>query len=401
MDSVQKKPQIPILLFLLTFANVLGILYTAALPELTLYFQITKGQAQSTISFFLVGCMLGQIIYAPIANALGRKPALYIGGAIVILGSFLCLISIAVNSFYLLLFARILTAFGAACGLVLTNTMIADAFTHLEVKKKLSYLMSGFAIFPAISITLGGFITKYFSWKGCFYFMFFYSCFVIGLCIFLPETVKMRSLSHLRISQIAKSYIKQFYNVRFPFYALIVACGSIILYVFSAEAPFIAKTKLHISPDRFGLYNLIPNIGLFLGGIASARLSHKIPSRVMIFIGSSSFFLLSIVMWLFFEGGFVNIFTLFVMPLFIFFVTPAILSNGQSLALAISEDKSYASSSLYIIQFSWVFLSITVLRFFSPGNSSALPIVYSAAGLLMVLFWIVLKMLPLEKHQNL
>lgn len=400
MDDVKKKPQISILFFLLSFANVLGILYTSALPDLTEYFQITKGQAQATISLFLIGCMLGQIIYAPIANALGRKPALYIGGVLAILGSCLCLISIAVNSFYLLLFGRILTAFGAACGLVLTNTLIADSFTHVQIKKMISYLMSGFAVFPAISIMIGGFITEYFSWKGCFYFMLLYSCFVIGLCIFLPETIKEKSLGHLKISTMSKAYFKQFYNVRFLLYTLIVACGSIILYVFSAEAPFIAKNRLHISPDHFGLYNLIPNIGLLLGGLVSARLSHKILSRMMILIGSSCFFLLSVIMWIFFEAGFVNIFTLFIMPLFIFFVTPGILSNGQTLALAMSEEKSYGSSAMYIIQFSWVFLSITALNLFSPQNSSALPIVYSAAGLMMVVLWIVLKQLPLEKHYD-
>ena len=355
MEHIAKKPQISILFFLISFANVLGILFTTALPGLADYFQVTKAEAQKTISFYLIGCLLAQIIYGPIAKALGRKPAIYIGCSLTLIGSLLCLISIGIDSFSLLLFGRVLTAFGAACGLVLTNVVISDALSLPEQKKILSYLMSGFAIFPAISVTIGGFITEYMSWKGCFYFMLLYSIFVSGLCILLPETAKEKGFHHLNVIGIAKSYFKQFSQLLPALYAIIVACASIILYAFSAEAPFIAKNQLHMSAGRFGLYNLIPNIGLFLGGIAAAKLTAGFSSKLLILIGGCGFFLFSMIMWTLFEVGFINAITLFGMPLLIFFVTPVILSHGQTSALAASEDKVYASSSLYIYQYCWVF----------------------------------------------
>jgi len=397
MTHASKKPQISILFFLMSFANVLGVLYTPALPELTKYFDITKAQAQETVSFFLIGCLLSQIVYAPIANALGRKSAIYIGGGIAILGSLVCLFSIEMRFFSLFLWGRGLTAFGAACGLVLTNTIIADSFTLAQTKKILSYLICGFALFPAISIAIGGFITEYFSWEGCFYFMLIYSFFVIGLCILLPETAQGKDLSHFNIKKIAKSYYKQSSNLLFFLYALLVACGSIFLYVFSAEAPFIAIHQLHISPDSFGLYNLIPNIGLLLGGFASAFLSHRLSTKTLILMGSSTFFALSVLMGIFFEAGIVNIFTLFVLPLFIFFSAPIILSNGQAQALDASEEKPYASSLMYVTQYSWMFLSVFSLGFFSPQYSQALPIVYSVSGILMIVLWIVIQTFQKKK----
>lgn len=398
MAQIPKKPQTSILFFLISLANVLGVLYTTALPSLTDYFHVTKADAQKTISFYLIGCLLAQVAYAPIAKSIGRKSAIYIGCSLALLGSLLCLVSLHINSFSLMLFGRGLTAFGAACGLVLTNTIISDSFPLHEQKKILSYLMSGFAIFPAISITLGGFITEYISWKGCFYFMLLYSLFVSSLCILLPETGKERGSHHLHPIRIAKSYFKQFSEV-IPFlYALIVACASIILYVFSAEAPFIAKNQLHIPADRFGLYNLIPNIGLFLGGIASAHLSHRFSSKTLILIGGCCFFLFSIIMWTLFNVGFMNTLTLFGMPMFIFLATPTILSQGQASSLAASEDKVYAASSLYIIQYFWMFLTITILGFFPAQDSSALPIVYSCSGILIIVLWMAVQSLSKRKQ---
>lgn len=396
-NTLKRNPQLSILFFLFSFANVLGLLYTAALPDLTKYFHVAKDQAQQTISFFLLGYALGQIVFAPLSNALGRKLAIYIGLSIAILGSVLCLISIELNLFSLLLFGRILTAFGASCGLMLTFTLVGDSFTHAQGKKILSYLICGFAAFPAIGIVLGGFITEHLSWKSCFYFMLVYSFLVMGLCVLLPETAKDRHLRHLKISRIAQSYLKQARHLLFILCALLMACAGVIIYIFSAEAPFIAINQLHLSPDLFGLYNLFPYIGLCLGGFTSAHLSHKLSSKSWILLGSCLFVISSLFMLILFEAGFVNVFTLFVIPLLTFFAVPIILANCSALALMISEDKAYASSLMNAIQIFLVFLCVASLSFFPSQKASILPMVYSISGVLMILLWILLKTLPIEE----
>ncbi len=393
-----KKPQVPILFFLLSFPIVLGVLYTAALPLLTNYFQVTKGQGQETVSLYLVGCLLGQFIYAPISNAIGRKKAIYIGCFLSLLGCLFCIISIEMRVFSLLLFGRALTAFGASCGLVLTNTLIAESFTVTESKKILSYLMTGFAIFPALSITLGGFITEYLSWEDCFYFMLIYAVFITALCILLPETGKERHISHLKITKIVRSYSKQVRSYIAMLYAGVVAAAAMFLYVFSAEAPFIAINQLHISPNHFGLYNLIPSVGLLFGGLIAGVIGHKISSKITLLIASFAFLFFSLMLWFFFGTGFINILTLFGVPLLIFFVAPAIISNGQALSVAASEDKAYASSTMYIVQYCWMLISIILLSLLKGEKAASLPIVYTISGALMITLLIVLHCIPQKHH---
>lgn len=287
-------------------------------------------------------------------------------------------------------------AFGAACGVILTSTMVAESFSVKETRQKFSHLMSSFILFPSVGVMIGGFLTRYVSWESCFYFMLLYAIFVIGLCLFLPETGQEKSVSHLHILKIARAYISQFSSGTALLYGLIVACASIFLYVFSAEAPFIAERWLHISPDLFGLYNLIPNLGFFLGGIVSAKLIHKVAAKTLVLMGICSFFLFSGLMLFVFMSGFVNAITLFGMPLFIFMAAAAIMPNAQACALARSEDKPYMSSLLYVMQYFWVALSIIALRFLSPDDASVLPLVYTSSGILMILLWLIVRKIPVK-----
>ena len=389
METIQKRPQLWILAFLLSFANVLGVMFVAALPELTQYFHISKNQAQATISVYLIGCVLAQFIYPAFAKSLGRKPALYIGGFLTILGSFLCFFSIRIDSFSLLLWGRGITALGAACGPILTSTMLADAYTPAKIKKNLSYLMSFFMLFPSIAIIVGGAVTEHLSWQLCFTFMLVYAIIVIGMCILLPETAKEKSLGHLNLARIAKSYLKEFSYVTAVLYGLIIACAAIFLYVFSAEAPFIARNQLHISAEHFGFYSLIPNLGFFLGGMMSGRLSHKFPAKTWVHIGISGFFFFSLLMLVLFSTGFVNETVLFGLPFLIFFAAAFILPNGQACALGSSEDKAYMSSLLYVLQYFWGFLSICAIGILPSKDPSVLPIIYTSSGSLMIVLWLI------------
>lgn len=61
------------LLLLISFASVNAVLFTSALPNITAFFGITEHAAQQTITSFLVGYTIGQLIYGPIANRYGRK----------------------------------------------------------------------------------------------------------------------------------------------------------------------------------------------------------------------------------------------------------------------------------------------------------------------------------------
>ena len=73
--------QLPLvtLLLMISFASVNAVLFTPALPNIAHFFAISDSIAQQTITWFLIGYAVGQLLYGPLANRFGRKKALFAG----------------------------------------------------------------------------------------------------------------------------------------------------------------------------------------------------------------------------------------------------------------------------------------------------------------------------------
>src|SRR5689334_10474305 len=93
----------PTLLMLISFASVNAVLFTPALPQIADFFSISIESAQQTLGLFLIGYTLGQLLYGPLANRFGRKPALYGGVGLQILSSLLCVLAGSLQFYPLLI----------------------------------------------------------------------------------------------------------------------------------------------------------------------------------------------------------------------------------------------------------------------------------------------------------
>ncbi|MBS0622270.1 MAG: MFS transporter [Verrucomicrobia bacterium] len=102
----KRKPSLFPLLLLISFASVFAALFTPALPQMAASMGVSNQTAQLTMTVFLVGYALGYLPYGPLANRWGRKPTLYLGIFIAILGCLLAVVAATYRSFGMLLFAR-------------------------------------------------------------------------------------------------------------------------------------------------------------------------------------------------------------------------------------------------------------------------------------------------------
>src|SRR3990167_2536043 len=115
-----------LLLSYICIASASAAIITPALPHIQAYFLLTKGSVEWVVSIFLLGYVIGQLIYAPIANRYGRLKALRSGLLINLLGILICILSPITHNYTLLLFGRLITALGAASGLSCTFLLINE-----------------------------------------------------------------------------------------------------------------------------------------------------------------------------------------------------------------------------------------------------------------------------------
>jgi len=389
--SNKPKPQAIILLLLVSFASVGAVLFTPALPSISSFFHLSVGQAQLTITSYLIGYALGQLPYGPLANRFGRKITLYIGISLSIVGCLLCAVSSSFASFKLLVFARFLQALGASVGLKISFTMIADVYSQTESTKMIARNLIAFAVMPGLAVAMGGWLTHLFGWESCFYFLALFGAFVLWLSTKLPETAQSLDRYALGVSSIIHGYTLKFKNQRLVISGFMLGCVSSVLYIFASKAPFIGISLVGLTPDVFGTYNLIPLSGMLLGGLLSGRLAGRFPLLGLLLTGIVASFIATFTMLIPFSIGMFNSVTLF-FPMFLIYMAEALVfANISSFGLAHAQNKSNGSAVLNFINLSITVVAVVLSEFIYPELAILMPISFLIFFFLCFLLWLRLR----------
>lgn len=371
------------LLLLISFASVNAVLFTPALPNIADFFGIEEDTAQQTITWFLVGYALGQLLYGPIANRFGRKPALYAGISIQIVSSLLCVLAGAQHAYWLLVIARFMLAIGSGVGLKMTFTLVNECYEPNIASQKISYLMLAFAITPGLGVALGGILNSNFGWTSCFYAGAIYGLSLLFLVARLPETQKALDLNALKMQHLLESYSSQFSNSQLLAGGLLMGASTAFVYVFAAVAPFIAINIAGLSSSEYGMANMLPPIGLILGSLLGASLSKRyslgslIRAGILIASLGAVFMLVSVLIQL------PILFSLFLPMIIIYFGLCFILANASAIAMSHVSDKAHGSAVMNFINMGLATIVVLSLGLF-PMKALLLPASYLVLSLAML-----------------
>lgn len=121
---------------------------------------------QLVISSIFLGMALAQIFYGPLADAYGRKPAIYFGLLLFIVG---CIISAVAESFTMILVSRVLQGIGIASPRVITMAIVRDLFEGRGMARVMSFTMSIFILVPIIAPALGQGVMMLAGWRAIFW----------------------------------------------------------------------------------------------------------------------------------------------------------------------------------------------------------------------------------------
>jgi len=144
-----------------------------------------------SVSTFLFGFALGQLIGGPASDRFGRKPIIALG---LILFSIASLMLTQTESINQLLTLRALQAIGGGMATVNSSAMIRDLFAGDEMAKVLSMVAIVMMSAPLIAPLLGALVVELFNWQAIFLCLSIYSVLVMLLLLWrLPETNPRKS----------------------------------------------------------------------------------------------------------------------------------------------------------------------------------------------------------------
>ncbi|MDF2866718.1 MAG: bcr [Gammaproteobacteria bacterium] len=370
------------LILLISFGSVCAVLFTPGLPAIAKYFNTSMSDAQLTVTLFLVGYAFGQLIYGPLANRFGRKPTLYLGISLEIIAALLCILAAAMHAFWLFVGARLLMALGAGAGLKMTFTLIGDVYPQQQATRIISYLILAFAITPGLGVSLGGVLVEQISWQSCFYVLAGYGVLLLWLCSRLPETAVSLDSQALNARLILRSYLKQLGNLQLINCALLVGCGTAIVYIFASLAPFLAIDVLRLNPSQYGLYNLLPPIGMLLGSVAAMYLVEKLSAEQTIGLGLAVALLGETIMFGASLWGYLSATVLFLPMIIIYAGLSLVFANAASMATSQATNKAYASAMMNFINMSFSVVCVFLVGWLPSNSMLILSALFLGLGLL-------------------
>ncbi|HYG17803.1 MAG TPA: multidrug effflux MFS transporter [Ohtaekwangia sp.] len=248
-------------------------MYLPGFPAIADDLNTSMSGVQLSLTAYLAGIAVGQLIYGPLLDRYGRKKPLYIGVVIYIAASIGCAFTGAIES---LIAMRFLQAIGGCAGMVAAQTLVRDLFPVNKTAQAYSSLTLVIAVSPLIAPTVGGYVTVAFGWHAVFVILAGVGLILLGtVYLVLPEGRPADASISLR----PKAVLKNFYGViREPQFLIYTAAGGI-----ATAAPF---AFLAASSDVFiNLYHVDEKIyGWIFATIAfaiigSTQLNHFLLKR--------------------------------------------------------------------------------------------------------------------------
>lgn len=369
------------LLLLAAFAAFGAVLPTAALPDIAQYFHVSISKAEMIMAIYLIGYGAGQLLYGPIANRWGRKPALMVGLVIALIGSFISLIATFFNHFELFVFSRLLLAIGAAAGLIISMIMIKDCNDDLNARRTFAKVILSFAFVPFVATTVGGCLTDYCGWQTTNYVMVIYSLVLFLFTQHFPETLAKEQQRSISVPVLLTTYSKLLQNPEFMRLVLLFALGGSANYVFNSLAPIVVIKSLHVSPEEYGWLSFIPSLGIVLGGSISTYLAHRFQASSMIACGSGLVLIGGLVLTTLFITNHLNLIVFYGIAILLFSGVTLITPNASMQALSYVEDHANGTSIMNALTLMASSLLVAISGRFIEFTTLALPVTLLGIGI--------------------
>jgi DHA1 family bicyclomycin/chloramphenicol resistance-like MFS transporter len=256
-------------------------IYLPGLPTLTREFGTTESTAQLTVSLFLVGLGVGQLIAGPLSDVHGRRSPLLAALAVYIGATVLCAMAPGIE---LLIASRLLQGTAAAAGVVIARAVVRDMLAGAAAAHYLSRLVLIYGLAPMLAPLVGGQILRFTSWRGVFVALAFAGAALLAVAaLALPETLphQRRRPSSLHATALSLGGLLQ--HRRFVGYALALGFGTAAVAAYISGAPFVIQDHFGRSPQVFGLLFALNASAMVAGSQVNALLLGRLePRRLLV-----------------------------------------------------------------------------------------------------------------------
>jgi DHA1 family bicyclomycin/chloramphenicol resistance-like MFS transporter len=254
-----------------------------AQPALARAFDVPESTAQLTLSLFLAGFAVAQIVTGYLSDVLGRRRVMIGGLVLFTLAGVACAMSPSIE---VLLACRVLQGIGAAAAPVVARAMVRDTQPGAEAARLLSSMLAALAIAPMVAPVIGGALLDAFGWRAIFVMLTI--CGVLLLAIAsttLEETLPAGARSTHSLLRGFATFLRT-PGTKLP---MLISCASFAgQFAYISDSPFVLIEGYHVAPSHYGFYFGATALALMLGSLGGgAMLRAGRSPRAMLVLGTS------------------------------------------------------------------------------------------------------------------
>ena len=369
-------------------------MYLPALPSIGQSLGASMNAVQASLMAFFISLGVGQIVYGPASDMLGRKTPLYFGLALFAVGSVGCALAPDVNT---LIAWRFVQGLGACAGMVVPRAVVRDLHTGVEAARLMSLLMLVFSVSPILAPLVGSLLIESLGWRSVFWAVM--ASALLGLLLLatsLPETRPPEQRVDSSVRSALAAYGLLLRDRHYLGLVLIGAFGMASFFAYLANSPFVMIDHFGLTPRQYSIAFAV-NAASFIGvSQLTGRLGGRFGLHAMVKVAVMGYAAVMLLLLLFNLIGVDRLDVLIVTMLIGFGFLGLVVPATAVLALDPHGNIAGTASALMgTLQFLVGALVMAVVGLFVDGT--ARPMVVGIAGCAMAALALVVGTLGFSK----
>ena len=262
-------------------------LFLPAMPAAADSLGASESAVALSVTTFLIGLGLGQLIAGPVSDGRGRRPTLLVGLVVFTASAVVCIFAPSVE---VLIVVRLIQGAAAAFGLAIPNAMVTDYARGREAARLFSWIVIIGGVAPLVASLTGAQMLRLLGWQGPFVALTAISVLVLAcVALWLPESLprERRVTGGLRTALRTMAGLTR--DGRFMGYTFTGALVYMAFFAYLGGSSFVLQHDYDISATTYSVLFAVNAVGMLAAGQANHRLLARFSPRSLLAAGLIAF----------------------------------------------------------------------------------------------------------------
>lgn len=283
-----------VLALLTAIAPLATDMYLPAFPRMAVELGTSATAVQLSLTTFMIGLALGQLVIGPLSDQRGRRGLLIAGSAVCAAAGLACALA---PSIAFLVVARFLQGFSGAAGVVLSRAVVSDRARGNAAAKLFGLMMLIQGVAPVLAPLLGGTLVTAVGWRGVFGILAGLSALMlVGVVVLVPETLPRERRNAGGLAATARDARTVLTNRRYLGWTGALVFGFAAMFAYISASPFVLQNMLGLSVGAYSVAFAANALGLGVVAGAGTKLVDRFGPRRLLVAGVAAVAVLSVLL---------------------------------------------------------------------------------------------------------